>query len=356
MRAPGRATAPVPRDVEIPVRGAILRGTLLLPGDPAATPAPGVVLLGGTFSDTRDGDADPRHRPDIPPHGMYRVLAEALAGAGLAVLRFDRRGSGSSSGRRPDRATEIADATAAFRWMAAQPGVGGTPALVGESAGAYVGCRMAASGIAPRAVVLQGALHRSIEELIAFNVEIARSWWSRGPRARDWLWEHARHAYELAVVGPALLAALSSGRDRAVAVDARCRVERGLEELAYDRAHPPADQLRHLTCPVLVIHGADDLNVPPQDAFATTAALWASGNRSVEVRVLPGADHSLQVTPGDPDERLRERLSMASFRRPFHPDYPGAIVAFLARQLAGPAYPAASSTIRRSTRAVAERR
>jgi len=322
------------------VRGAILRGTILRPRHPAMTPVPGVVLLGGTFSDTRDGDADPRHRPDIPPHGMYRILAEALAVAGMAVLRFDRRGTGASSGRRPERATEVADAAAAWRWMAAQEGLDRAPAIVGESAGAYVACRVAGLGIEPKAVVLQGALHRSIDGLIAFNVGLARSLWSRGPSERAWMWEHARHAYETAVIGPALLAALAAGRDRAFAEDERCRLERRLADLAYDRAHPPADELRHLACPVLVLHGADDLNVPREDAFATTAALWAAGNRSVELRVLPGADHSLQMAAGDADGRLRERLSMESFRRPFHPDYPAAAVAFLARTLLSDDWPA----------------
>ena len=94
---------------------------------------------------------------------MYRVLAEALVDAGFAVLRFDRRGCGASTGSRPDRATEIADAANAWRWLGATPLVDGAFAMVGESAGAYVVCRLAVAGLVPPAAVLQGALHRSIE-------------------------------------------------------------------------------------------------------------------------------------------------------------------------------------------------
>jgi hypothetical protein len=318
-------------EVALPVPGAILAGTLALPA--SAGPRPGVLLLGGTFSDLRDGDPDPRHRPDIPAHGMYRVLAGALAAAGMAVLRFDRRGCGSSTGDRPDRATEIEDAVAAWRWLADHPGVAGAGAMVGESAGAFVLCHVAARGPAPRAAVLQGALHRSIEELIAFNGDRARAWWERGGAEREWLWAHARREYETAVLAPRTLAALERREAVVAADDERGHFERDLTDLGYDLDHPPAGQLAHVACPTLVLHGADDLNVPVEDCFATVAELWRAGNRRVELRILAGADHSLQATPPDEDLRIRERLSMESFRRPFHPLYPGVIVDFLQRTL-----------------------
>lgn len=302
---------------------------------------PGVLLLGGTFSDLRDGDADPRHRSDIPPHGMYRLLAEGLTTAGFAVLRFDRRGCGESTGSRPDRATEIEDGLAAWRWLAAETGVSSSIAIVGESAGAYVLCRMAAAGATPAAAVLQGALHRSIAGLIGFNAERARAWWERGPEERSWMWAKARREYESAALWPAIAAALEAG-DPSVAVnDEHGRIEHDLTDLAFDIANPPAEQFRHLRCPTLVVHGADDLNVPVEDSFETIRALWDAGNRDVELRILAGADHSMQQTPDDVDERVRERLSMASFRRPFHALYPTVVTEFLVRRLLPGGGPAA---------------
>jgi hypothetical protein len=327
-------------DARISVRGAVLAGTLTRRSE--AGPLPGVLLLGGTFSDLRDGDADPRHRPDIPPHGMYRLLAESLTTAGFAVLRFDRRGCGESSGSRPDRATEVEDGLAAWRWLAEETGTSSSIAIVGESAGAYVLCRMAAAGATPAAAVLQGALYRSIAGLIRFNAERARVWWERGPAERAWLWLTARREYESAALWPALAAALEAG-DRSVAVnDERGRIEHDLTDLAFDIANPPAEQFRHLRCPTLVVHGADDLNVPVEDSLETIRALWDAGNRDVELRILARADHSMQQTPDDVDERLRERLSMASFRRPFHALYPSVLTDFLVRCLlpgGGPAAP-----------------
>jgi pimeloyl-ACP methyl ester carboxylesterase len=320
-------TAPRDLEVAIPADGAILAGTLSMPAGPDA---PGVLLIGGTFSDLRDGDADPRDRPDIPPHGMYRVLSQAIVAAGLAVLRIDRRGSGASTGSRPDRATEIADAAAAWGWLGTADGVAGAAAMVGESAGAYVVCRLAAAGHAPRAAVLQGALHRSIRDLIAFNGHRSRALYEAGPEERAWLWEHARHEYASALLVPAMLEALDRGDLGAVtAADERGRFERSLVGLDYDIEHAPGDQFAAITCPALVLHGGDDLNVPVEDAFATVRSLWAAGNRRVDLVILAGSDHSMQLTPPDPAERVRERVSFGSFHRPFHPRYGETVARFL---------------------------
>lgn len=318
------------REVILPTEGAQLAGTLATPDGP---PAPGVLLLGGTFSDLRDGDADPRHRPHIPPHGMYRLLSDGLVAAGFAVFRFDRRGCGSSSGSRPDRATEIADALAAWAWLDREESVADAAAMVGESAGAHVLCCVIAGGAAPKAVVLQGALHRSIAGLVEFNASRARSYMDRGEDERAWMWANARHEYEGAVTGTEMVKAIDEGRTHIRAEDERGTFEHDLASLDFDIRYPPAEQFHFVECPCLIVHGADDLNVPVEDAFDTARTLWAAGNRDVELTVLARADHSMQAAADDEDERLRERMSMRSFLRPFHRRYPGVIVEFLTRAL-----------------------
>lgn len=320
----------IEREITIAVAGAELAGTL---ATPEGRPAPAVMLIGGTFSDLRDADADPRHRPDIPPHGMYRVLSDGLVDAGMAVLRFDRRGCGSSTGSRPDRATEIADALAAWTWLSQQDSVTDAAAMVGESAGAYVLCRVMAAGASPRSAVLQGALHRSIGGLIEFNALRARAYWERGEAERDWMWTNARREYESAVTGAVTVDAVARGRRTVRVEDDRGTFEHSLDDLDFDLRHPPAEQFRFVNCACLIIHGADDLNVPVEDSFETVRSLWAAGNRDVELALLPRADHSFHSAPDDPDERLQGRMSMQSFRRPFHSRYPAVIVEYLERTL-----------------------
>jgi pimeloyl-ACP methyl ester carboxylesterase len=308
-----------------------LAGTLAVPRGAERPPA--VLLIGGTLSDTRDGDMDPSWRPGVPPHGMYRRLAHGLAEAGIASIRFDRRGCGESTGSRPDRAREIEDAAAVWDWLGRLPELGGALAMVGESAGAYVLCRLAAGGRAPTVAVLQGALYRSIPEMIGWNYGRARDFAARGPEERAWLERESPAEFANAMLIDAMLGAIERGEPVArVERDGRT-FERSLKGLAYDLEFVPADQFQHVRCPTLVIHGGEDMNVPVEDAFSTIQSLWQSGNRSVDLAILAGADHSFQLVPDDPEERLRDRLTLRCFLRPYHPAYPGVIVDFLARQL-----------------------
>src|SRR5688500_16015111 len=79
-----------------------LAGTLCLPEDSSAeAPVPAIVLLGGTFGDTRDGDMAVQRTAaaaDAPRSGLLRRIAHALVEQGVASLRYDKRGCGGSGG------------------------------------------------------------------------------------------------------------------------------------------------------------------------------------------------------------------------------------------------------------------
>jgi pimeloyl-ACP methyl ester carboxylesterase len=77
----------------------------------------------------------------------------------------------------------------------------------------------------------------------------------------------------------------------------------------------PSRQFKYIRKPVLVIHGACDLNVPVDDAFMVEREreLREKGNMDVELIIIPDADHSFQAVPEDEELRLRERMSRESF-------------------------------------------
>lgn len=315
---------------QVEVDGAALVGTLQ-PACGGAMPGPVALLLGGTFSDLRDADPDPQVRPEVPSHRMYGWLAEGLSEAGIASFRFDRRGCGESTGERGlGRAREIDDAAEVWRWLQMQPECDGRVIAVGESAGAYVLCRLAARGLHPVVAVLQGALYRPIRGLLRYNLEQAARYIRSSPAADSWVRDHAPQVHAEVQLWPAIEVALARGESEAHGVVDGEPVVRDLSGLAYDVAWPPAEQFEHLRCPVLVLHGAEDMNVPVDDAVSTVRALWANGNRSVDLRIVAGADHSFQQLAADPVQRIRERLTLASFARPFHPDYPRVVVDHLA--------------------------
>ena len=64
-----------------------------------------------------------------------------------------------------------------------------------------------------------------------------------------------------------------------------------------------------------MLHSSEDLNVPVEDAFDTVRALWAAGNRDVELRILPAGNHSFQFDAEDYETRVQEKITMQNFAR-----------------------------------------
>jgi uncharacterized protein len=327
----------------VPVEGIELAGTLTLPEGP---PAPAVLMLAGTMADMRDGNVDPARFPTpsdkvgSQPFGLFRPLARALGAAGIASFRFDKRGAGASTGvHEPDatagRESEIRDAAAVWAWLGDSKEVAGAVAMAGHSAGAYVLCRLAATGNVPRAAVLMGALSQPIPEFLAWTFGRARDFIARGDEERRWLKAMNPIEFENGIVADEFLKALESGGGTVRVKKYGVVVERAVEDMAYDRAYPPEEQFRYVTCPTLVIHGAEDMNTRVDDAFRTLHALWDAGNRQVEFHLVPGAGHGFRLVAEDPEDRLRDRLGRTAARLPYHPSYPRVIVDFLAERLLG---------------------
>ncbi|HXH83132.1 MAG TPA: alpha/beta hydrolase, partial [Candidatus Tectomicrobia bacterium] len=102
----------------IPVTGVLHR--------PVGGPAPCVVACHGLGA-SKDGD-------------KYLLLARALPAAGLALARFDFRGSGESGGRARDATvgSRLDDLAAVLDHLAGCAGLDGRFGLLGSSLGGFV--------------------------------------------------------------------------------------------------------------------------------------------------------------------------------------------------------------------------
>jgi alpha-beta hydrolase superfamily lysophospholipase len=102
---------------------------------PEARPSPCVVACHGLGA-SKESD-------------KYLLLARALPAAGLALARFDFRGSGESGGLHRDAtiATRIADLEAVLDHLAKQPALDGRFGLLGSSLGGFVASWVAAGRI-----------------------------------------------------------------------------------------------------------------------------------------------------------------------------------------------------------------
>ena len=282
-----------------------LAGTLSLPND--GGPFPAVVLISGTGQNTRD--------EDVWGHKVFLVLADALNRAGLAVLRYDKRGVGGSTGNY-DAATTAdfaSDAEAAVAWLKTQPRIDARRVgVLGHSEGGIIAPTLAASDKTVAFVIMiAGPCIRGDKLFALQSATTARAYGAPD----DYIARRKVFDQEL------YSAVVSASSDSAALDQAKALVARGAadkvvdaqeaETLARDVTRPweryflaydPAPTLARLTVPVLVLNGSLDVQVPAKENLAA-AREALKNNAHATIMELPGMNHLLQnAKTGAPNE------------------------------------------------------
>lgn len=320
----------VAEEVHLDVGGGVtLAGTLTRPVRASAGSGrvPAVVLLhGSTASDRNNGR--------LPLAGLFWQLADTLARRGIAVLRYDQRGIGGSSGTSDGATVQVraADARAALAYLRRRSDVAPDRlGVVGISEGALAAMLVAApedaAATGTSSSVVTGEPSSSevaYKPLVHAAVLVS----SPGRPGRELSAYQNRVGAERfrGLRDSALAAALAAARAED---DSVLRVGRGHEAalLAFD----PEAAARFVRVPVLVVHGATDLQVPVEDAARLATALRAGGNADVTVRVFPGVDHVLLA---DPSGDWRRYIAVPSLIAPAA--VRGTIADWLVQQLSQP--------------------
>jgi dipeptidyl aminopeptidase/acylaminoacyl peptidase len=99
-------------------------------------------------------------------------------------------------------------------------------------------------------------------------------------------------------------------------------------------AYDPLPTARRVRAPVLILQGATDRQVTPEQADTLAAAFRAGGNQAVTVRVFPATDHLLLADPSGAPAGYTALPSRA-----VRPEVLGAVADWVAARLA-PARPA----------------
>lgn len=277
----------------------VLAGTLTLPL--GTGPYPGAILIAGSGDQDRDGI-----NPGLPDYAPLRWLAEHLTPAGFAVLRFDERGVGDSSGDHAAVTTaDLADdVAAALEFLLAHERIDASRVgLIGHSEGAMIAARLAAQLSEVAFVVAIGAPAVPAEELLAMQARrIAEA---RGLEATevDRAVERRRDVIELVRERDwgALEALLhQSGGEQVDLLMAQLQ----LPWTAYFLESDASESWRRVTVPVLAFYGGLDVQVDvQQNRGALERALSEAGNDDVTVQVWPRANHLFQeAASGSLDE------------------------------------------------------
>ena len=143
-----------------------LFGTLTVPQ--GAAPRAAMLIIPGTGPIDRDGSS--KSAPSTPP--VYKMWAERLGDAGIAVLRYDKRylTYADVDITTLDQEAQIADALAAFRYLRAQ--IPGKPAFVlGHSEGGMMAPLVAGRSGRAAGVVIVNAAQFPIDELVIAQVQ-----------------------------------------------------------------------------------------------------------------------------------------------------------------------------------------
>lgn len=326
------------RELEVVIPSTFeVAGVLCLPEAAARPPVPAIALLGGSGADTRDGDLA-LEQFDRPVPGTLRQIAHDLAHHGIASLRWDRRGFGRSGGDSSAVGydTDLEDAKACLDWLRSRPEVDpARMAVAGHSAGALIACRLCRDVPGIPAAALLGALSSPIEDMLARNAQrVTRHWGTFTDQQREWLVRKMPRALARVEGIGQLIEAARRGDETAVIEGYGVAVEMRTARLRHDLATSYADEMRHVRCPALVLHGGEDLNVPVADALCSYRVLREAGNDEVELVVIPGLEHYFCPVAGDRRLRVWERISQAALGRPMARQALDAISSWAVRTLA----------------------
>jgi pimeloyl-ACP methyl ester carboxylesterase len=284
-----------------------LAGTLTLPRGPG--PFPAAVLLSGTGPHDRD--------ESIAGHRPFLVLADHLTRKGIAVLRFDKRGIGKSTG---DYATATGedfagDAESALAYLKNRKEIDPKKTgLIGHSEGGMIAPMVAAhSGDVAWIVLLAGPGLKGEDTLLLQSELILKTAGVNDDQiAKTREFNKQTYALVRQEKVPATLQAKlsdlvqSSGMSASLPPAALQSQVRLMVSpwfrffLDYD----PVPTLQKTMCPLLALNGGKDLQVSPKENLAKIQkALQDGGNKDFQTTELPGLNHLFQHSPtGSPTE------------------------------------------------------
>jgi uncharacterized protein len=302
--------------------GDTLAGTFTYPFEGA--PYTVVILVSGSGPQNRD--------EELLGHKPFLVLSDYLTRKGIAVLRYDDRGVGESTGDfRSATSKDFAeDALAAVEFLMARNDVDKI-GIAGHSEGGIIApmaavqsedvdfiVLMAGTGVRGDSILtMQTELIMraggSTEEEIKRNLDVYRSIYNvlqsddNDELTRRRLTKILDDAYELL-----------SEQEKAESGSKEMLIESQMGVLIstwfrYFLSYDPYPTLTEVKCPVLAIISEKDLQVPPKENLsAIEQALKEGGNKNYKIVEMPGLNHLFQKSEtGSPTEygKIEETFS-----------------------------------------------
>ncbi len=283
-----------------------LAGTLTLPSKGVKYPA--VILITGSGAQNRD--------EEVLGHKPFLVIADHLTKKGIAVLRFDDRGVGQSTGNFKtatslDFSTDVESAVAYLqtRKEIDKSRIG----LIGHSEGGLIAPLVASGSDNIRFMVLLAAPAIDLGKLLLKQDELIARALGLSEREIQKMTSTNANAYSLVALStdlkvlkndltklaekdileiPPQLLPPKMTKEEFIAMQ--------IDNLSspwfqYVMKYNPGKTLEKVRCPVLALNGEKDLQVTPKENLSAIAcALKNGGNSNITIKEFPDLNHFFQ--------------------------------------------------------------
>jgi pimeloyl-ACP methyl ester carboxylesterase len=293
--------AALPRAATLSTPSGDVQGTLLVPLPLGCKPV--ALIISGSGPTDRDGNS--KLLPGA--NNGLKMLAQALAQAGIASVRYDKRGIGASARAGASEAqlrfeTYSQDA-AGWVHQLQREGRYSSVTVIGHSEGSLIGMLAARAAKADGFISLAGPAERA-SQLLRRQLD------SKLPA-------------ELAQANDRILSVLESGKRPATLPPELQAIYRPSVQpyMVSWFKYVPSQEFARLRMPALIVQGTTDIQVG-----AEQAALLHKANPASRLLMVDGANHLLKQVPADTAQQ------MASYSNPVLPLAPavsGAAIDFI---------------------------
>ncbi len=298
------------RDEEIffpgPQEGITLAGTLTLPQ--GAGPFPAVILIAGSGPHNRD--------ETVMGHHIFLVISDYLTRRGIATLRYDKRGIGSSTGDY-DKATSedfAADALAGVVYLKGRKEINGQKiGLIGHSEGGLIAPMVAVKSPDISFIILMAGPGLNGEKVLNSQSVLALkaagkndSYIAINQKAQKEMFQELRLGEDRTTtlkkihqIGAATAHQLAKGDNKTeetMLIALKTQEKFMLSPwLRFFIDYNPQSALEKVQCPVLALNGEKDVQVVPEENLpAIEKALKKGGNQDYLVQEWKGVNHLFQ--------------------------------------------------------------
>lgn len=292
-----------------------LAGTLTLPSKEGNFPA--VVLITGSGPQNRD--------EELLGHKPFLVIADFLTRNGIAVLRFDDRGTAASKGdfKTATSLDFASDVEAGIAFLQTRKEINKKKiGLIGHSEGGIIAPMVASNSKDVAFIVLLAGTGIPGDQLLLLQEELIGKASGLSENELQKAKTINSGAFEIVTKSTSLeqlKTDLTNYIKRSLKDNPDAKKPEGMSDndfvklqvnqiaspwMQYFIKYDPAEALEKVKCPVLALNGEKDLQVPPKENLeAIKKALAKGGNKRVTAIKLPGLNHLFQeCETGSPAE------------------------------------------------------